>query len=614
MSYRDREKRKAFLPALAVSIGAAVVLFNTGPIIRHGVMDPIPALAATVAVITGMTALSGFFLYVAKVADWLVARTPKGLHGSAGFIKSLKEIRHELIPQGSGPYWGTFKKIAVFADFVSNSMSIGPAGSGKGIGTVQPMIMALGEAGRDMIIPDFKGELLAVLGGALKAMGFEVRNINIGDVWSDILPPSDEFNFLHLVADNFWRPGGLLDISDDVEELNLQLSPAPNGDAGKGENKFWRYGEQSFIGFGALTLVMIEGYNANFGDVAQLLNDREKLIHYALWGAGRLVLEGDGPPEERLSAMPIEDSPWISKHDPDDVQNFIEYYRGFAGRIGDQLLADDQRTVDSFLTGAQQTLSRFNITTRAHKKTRRSTIRFSDHKEGKKKATFIVVDASRINAQKKVLGLIQWAALTELKRCPNKHRPVHIIADEATNYPLQDLDSLLTWGRSYGIRIHLIFQSLSAFRKAYGKEALNTLLNETEIKQFLAGQRDPETLEVIEKILGQTPFVGQNFNGVVDDDYFGLNGFGYQEAARPLMTADEIRRTDKTILIVRNNKPLLTDLPPIAAIHPWRKMIGINPFYGKPFLQTIKLRLHTRRSRLIAKLRHWVSQLAFWRS
>jgi hypothetical protein len=68
------------------------------------------------------------------------------------------------------------------------------------------------------------------------------------------------------------------------------------------------------------------------------------------------------------------------------------------------------------------------------------------------------------------------------------------------------------------------------------------------------------------------------------------------------MTADEIRRTDKAILFIRGNRPVLTDLPPIAAIHPWRKQIGNNPFYGKPFLLPIKLRIGSRKPPLLVRI------------
>lgn len=127
-----------------------------------------------------------------------------------------------------------------------------------------------------------------------------------------------------------------------------------------------------------------------------------------------------------VAEMPIWESPWVGRHQPEDVGNYIAYYRALATGIADLLETEDARTADSFITGAQQAVSRFNITTRAHKRTKRSSFRFADQKDGARPTTvFIVADASRINAQKPVLGLIQWCMTQELKRHRNKRRPVY---------------------------------------------------------------------------------------------------------------------------------------------------------------------------------------------
>ena len=305
--------------------------------------------------------------------------------------------------------------------------------------------------------------------------------------------------------------------------------------------------------------------------------------------------------------MPLHESPWVSLHDPEDVENYTTQYRAQAAGIADLLGTEDSRTADSFITGAQQALARFNISTRAHKKTKRSTFRFTEQKEGDQStAVFIVADASRINAQKQILGLIQWCMMQELKRHDNKERPVYLLADEATNFKLHDLGSLLTWGRGYGLRLHLFLQSFSAFRQVYGRDTLNILLSETEIKQFLPGQREPETLDLIEKVLGQQSIIAESRSGQ-RDRAFGVDGTNYREDGKPLMTADELRRTDKAILIIRKNRPMLTDLPVIAAIAPFREMIGINPFHGKPFLKPVKLRIRRRDgSRFMTLLRRLI--------
>lgn len=181
-------------------------------------------------------------------------------------------------------------------------------------------------------------------------------------------------------------------------------------------------------------------------------------------------------------------------------------------------------------------------------------------------------------------------------------KPVYLIGDETTNAKIDKLPSLMTWGREYGIKLMLYIQSIGAFREVYGKEAVNTLLSETEIKQFLPGQRDPEMLDLIERLLGEQAVVAKNHNG--NRKTFGIFGFGFQENSKPLLTADQIRRTDKAILFMRRNRPILTKLPPIASIHPWRKQIAPNPMhYGnKPYLKRIKLRIGNRKLPLLLRV------------
>ncbi|NRA30144.1 MAG: TraM recognition domain-containing protein, partial [Parvularculaceae bacterium] len=223
-----------------------------------------------------------------------------------------------------------------------------------------------------------------------------------------------------------------------------------------------------------------------------------------------------------------------------------------------------------------------------------------EQKDGKPVTVFLVADASRIEAQAPVLGLLNWCMLTELKRHENKSVPTYLYAEECTNYKVDGLGSLLTWGRSYGLRLHLVVQSLSAFRRVYGQEALNTLLSETEIKQILPATREPETLSMVEKMLGETAIMtrGHRQSAKVIGE---IEGHDLREDIRPLMTADELRRTEKTVLIVRKHKPMLVELPPYAAIAPWRKEeVGINPFHGKPFLLPVRLRLKRRKVRRYA--------------
>ena len=586
MAYRSSNRRGRFVPAAALAAASWAVLQRSGPVLSGAEINTIPALAACFLVIGGSVIAADLMGFAAEFFDWIKARMPTGLKGTAGFVKALRELRGDLIAWGWGPYWGTFGGREIISGFSSNALTVGPSGSGKGVGSVLTNILSIRES---KTIIDFKGELSCMLAEPLRRRGERVKILNLGDVWTDLLGTSALYNPLCVIADNYTRPGGLLDVSDDCHEITMQLYPEPGG-GDKDGNGYFRIGSRTLIGFAIQFSILTYGLNATLGDVSNMLNSRAELLRNAQWAAGRLE-QKDGT----QAAMPIEESPWAGLHDSEDLQDYITYFRGLAAGVADLLEIKDGRAAEAFLTGAQNALERFNQSTRAFKKTSRTTFRFAEQKEGDAPTTvFIVADASRINAQAPVLGLLQWCMFTELKRHENKHREVFLCADECTNYKLHDLGSLLTWGRGYGLRLHLILQSFSAFRRVYGQDVLNTLLSETEIKQFLSGQREPETLSIIEQLLGEQSIIARNHSGKKDRGLFGIEGEDYREEGRVLMTKDEIRRTDKSILIIRKNKPILTELPPIAAIAPWRKQIGINPFYGRAFLRPVKLRLYGR--------------------
>ena len=76
---------------------------------------------------------------------------------------------------------------------------------------------------------------------------------------------------------------------------------------------------------------------------------------------------------------------------------------------------------------------------------------------------FIVADASRMEAYKPFIGLVNFCCMTSIKRHPNKEKAVNFVLDEVTNYKVSGLESLLTWGRYYRLILHVILQNLAAF-------------------------------------------------------------------------------------------------------------------------------------------------------
>ena len=314
MNSFDGYNRGRLLPAILVGAAAWYVLQHTGPIMRGSEINGPSAFAAFFLAVAGFAGLADLFWIVARLADGMSARLPSNLKGSAAFVRSLREIKGDLIAKGWGPYWGVLKGKPIFADYASNALTLGPAGTGKGIGVVIPMVLAI-RASKTIV--DFKGELSCMLVRALRKRGETVRILNLGNLFEDILGPGDHYNPSNIIADDFFTPGGLRDVSDDAHEMNMQLLPdAKNAEGGRSENSYFDSGSRTFLSFGNVTTVLIDGYDATLGHVADLLSDRQKLLKHAQWACGRLKKTDDNGKEVAVPPMPIADSPWASLHDP----------------------------------------------------------------------------------------------------------------------------------------------------------------------------------------------------------------------------------------------------------------------------------------------------------
>lgn len=569
--------------AVLIFTGALIaVSLRLGPPVLYGEVRPLAALAMFLAALGCKRVIVSTLQLLIKLIDWQSMRTATGKSGTAEWAKK-NDIRKELTAKKQGPFWGANAgrdRTPLFFDYVSNAMTVAPAGSGKGVCSVAPMGMSIRHS---KIFGDFKGELICMLKKPLEARGETIRVLNPGGLWRDIIGESDCYSPLDIIADDLNRPEGLRDVMDDLREITGQILPEPA--ERESDNTYFREGSRRIMSDGILIETMIAEYDATLSSVALLIEDRQRLEDHVRWIAG-VDIKGKPHPD---GAFPIEQAPWAQKHHPEDVAEFAKLVRARAQNLLALMCGDDTRTFDSFITGAQQALAPFAFG-RLAGVMGRSSFRMDEMKEGQTSSNlFIVADASRMEAYKPFIGLIQWCCMSAIKRHKNKERPVYFILDEATNYKIAGLENLLTWGRSYGLRLHVIFQDLAAFERVYGKTALDTLLSETEIKQFLPGQRAPKTLELIsKKLLGEQSLMAahmtlpENASGVAEN---------VSETGRTLMTEDELRRTRQGILFVRQCRPILFEPVSYAQIHPWRKQVGINPFYGKRFVKKTKLRL-----------------------
>lgn len=287
MTQQPGGRRNRVLPALLIGGGAWYFLEYTGPVLVGVEINTLSLLPATLLVMSGAAILSDGLWALGNILDKKSAKTATGLKGTAGWVESLDEIQHDLIDEGWGPYWGTFKGKEIMAEIGSNSVVVGTTGSGKGVGMVQNNILSIRGS---KAVPDFKGENACITARVLRERGEDVYILNIGGVFTDILGESAYYNPLCLIADSFWRRGGLQDISDDIHEIGKQLDPEPVEHDDQNGHKYFKDGSRNLIGFAIQMCILIDGYNATLGDVAALLNDKQRLLQHAKWACGRLEL------------------------------------------------------------------------------------------------------------------------------------------------------------------------------------------------------------------------------------------------------------------------------------------------------------------------------------
>lgn len=289
MAEQRNRKENRTLPSLIIGGGALYLLQYTGPIIVGVEINGLSAFIAMFFIMSCAALLSDAFWYLAKELDEKSATTATGLKGTAGWVESLDEIRHDLIKEGWGPYWGMFQGKEVMAEIGSNSVVVGTTGSGKGVGMVQNNILTIHGS---KVVSDMKGENACITAGVLRERGENVFCLNIGGVFEDILGKSAYYNPLCLIADNFWRSGGLQDVSDDVHEIGKQLDPEPV-ESDQNGNRYFRNGSRNLTGFAIQMCILTNGYDATLGDVAAMLNDKHRLLRHAKWACGRLEQSGE---------------------------------------------------------------------------------------------------------------------------------------------------------------------------------------------------------------------------------------------------------------------------------------------------------------------------------
>ena len=487
------------------------------------------------------------FLFIFKlIVRWWIMR-PSTRSGSAGWA-TQKEIRKARLYKHDGFFAGMHVKKGIFCNIESSGLVLSPAGGGK---TVSFVVPALCHNALSMFVPDLKGTLACMTAKLRKKIfGHKVLCVNPAGMYQKILGIGARYNPLQILIDD-WEDSELHDqLVSDAQSIAKQLHPDPTT---LGENQYFRNGARKFLTFAFLYLVTISK-TATLANALSLLCDTDRL-------------------KEALEEAQTTD-----------------YLNGDLSRLATDLLTKfksaDDRQLESFREGAVQALDSFSPSGTLAECTSTCDFRFADMKK-ELLTVYLIADPTRMTYYAPWLGLLSWCALTELIRYQNG-KSVCFLCDEITNFKIEGLPSLLTLAREFKIKIWLIVQELEQWAHVYGRESLETLLSQTEVK-IIMGTRSYKTCELISNMLGEATLKVKNHS--LGKSVFDEAASSTQEMSRRLYTADEVRRTNKTILFVRDQRPVLLDPIGYHEAKPWSKWVGLNPLYGKPFKSKIRLRI-----------------------
>jgi type IV secretion system protein VirD4 len=168
-------------------------------------------------------------------------------------------------------------------------------------------------------------------------------------------------------------------------------------------------------------------------------------------------------------------------------------------------------------------------------------------------------------------------AVSESAPTHRKSASLGLFLDELANVvPIEDLPALASQGAGRGVMLMSIVQDLSQLRARYGIEKANTILNNHGCKVILPGISDPETADVLGKMIGRANFTEQQVS-------FGADGRvsrSYSVRHDALATPDALRQMNSgsAIVIHRESPPALVNLPYWFQKARYRKLASV-PFF-----------------------------------
>jgi type IV secretion system protein VirD4 len=141
--------------------------------------------------------------------------------------------------------------------------------------------------------------------------------------------------------------------------------------------------------------------------------------------------------------------------------------------------------------------------------------------------------------------------------------PLAMILDEAANYPLPSLPSLMSEGGGTGISTLIVVQSLSQARAVWGEHQAGAIWDAAIVKLVLGGGGNARDLEDLSKLTGQRE--DRQYSDNISRD--GYRSWTTSTRDISVMDASRLRTLPfgTGVLLMRSAKPILLTLTPWTA-------------------------------------------------
>lgn len=182
---------------------------------------------------------------------------------------------------------------------------------------------------------------------------------------------------------------------------------------------------------------------------------------------------------------------------------------------------------------------------------------------------------------------VRHAYDTASRRGGRLAHPCLLLIDEAGNtVVLPDLPSYASTARSHGITLVTVWQDLGQLRASY-RDRSRTVLNNHRAKLFGAGISDPDTLDLVSRLVGDTARVERNVSTDLAGNRRSVSEHATYRRAAPI---DVLRRmgADEGVLVYGN------ELPAHVRLRPWFASRSLRATAGRDDLIETGGRRHAR--------------------